>query len=278
MLFEWRASDHFPVHESNLPIGGQGKTKASAFDYFHINSVDKDDNGDYIASGRFYNTVTCIDGKSGEVRWQLGGKHNEFEDLSAGAATNFSWNHHASWVAGKRGTRLTIFDNGAENHHATAEHSRGLIIDLDVDEGTATLVHAYVSPQNLLTPSQGSVQILPSSNVLVGWGHTAAWTEFSADGEVLCDTHISPVWFANFGWVKNYRTFKFPWVGRPKTTPSRAMRASEGALYVSWNGATEVAKWRLQSSHKPDNGRFADHLSVKKTGFETRIEVPPGAG
>lgn len=211
------------------------------------------------------------------MKWQLGGESNDFEDLSDGAATNFTWNHHVTWIESENGTQLTLFDNEATNIVQTAEYSRGLLLDIDVEARTVKLSKEYISPLKLSTPSQGSMQTLPSGNILVGWGHTAAWTEFSADGEVLCETHISPVWFANFGWVKSYRTFKSHWVGMPKTRPDTAMRASEEALYVSWNGATEVVKWKLQSGPSAEGDDFVDHQSVKKQGFETRIEVPADA-
>lgn len=272
LLFEWHASDHFAYHNSEQPIRGRGGSRDSAFDFFHINTLDKTSTGDYIVSGRYFN-VMCVDGKTGDVKWELGGQNNTFTDLSDGAATNFTWNHHVVWYENEGGTQLTVFDNGATNIIQTAEYSRGLLLDIDVDQKTVRLVQDFVSPLKFSSPSQGSVQILPSGNVLVGWGHTAAWTEFSAAGETLCETHIAPIWFADLGWVKNYRTFKSPWLGRPKTLPDRAMRASEGALYVSWNGATEVAQWKLQSSSKVD-GPFVNHSSAEKQGFETRINVP----
>jgi hypothetical protein len=277
LLFEWRASDHFAVDQSGQPLRGRGGSEEQPFDFFHINSVDKNSEGDYIISGRYYN-IACIDGNTGAVKWQLGGKHNDFKDLSNGAATNFTWNHHVTWYENDNGTQITLFDNGATNLIRTAKYSRGMLLDIDVEALTVRLVQEYISPLKLSSPSQGSMQVLPSSNVFVGWGHTAAWTEFSADGEVLCETHFEPVWFANFGWAKSYRTFKSRWVGRPNTLPDRAMRASEGALYVSWNGATEVARWRLESGPSADGDDFIDHHSVGREGFETRLDVPSDAG
>lgn len=280
LLFEWRASDHFPVHESMAPMDGMGRSPSSAIDFFHINSIDKDDDGNYLVSSRFLCAVICLDGESGKPLWQLGGYGNTFEDLSDGKATDFAWNHHASWARSDN-TTITVFDNGSNGEQTTAKHSRGVMISLDLDSMSATLVQSYVAPQRLLVPSQGSVQALPNSNVLVGWGHTAAWTEFSRDGEVLCDTHIGPIWFATLGWVKNYRTFKFPWVGRPALPPDMAVRPSKGVVYASWNGATEVATWQIESAQQvdADNGGFQRHEPpVKKTTFETRLRLPEDAG
>lgn len=282
LIFQWRASDHYPVTESMAPIGSFG-VKDNAFDFFHINSIDKDAAGNYLISSRYMCGVAHVSASSGDVLWQLGGSRNNFTDLSGGAATNMTWQHHAAWA--EADNTLTIFDNGAYNKLATAEYSRGLLIALDRDNMTATLLQDYVAPQRLLVPSQGSVQQLPGDgNILVGWGHTPAFTEFSADGKALCDVHIGAVHLAWLGRCKNYRTFKSPWVGRPKTRPAAAMRPREDALYVSWNGATEVDRWVLQSGDEPakgggDDGGFVEHGSVAREGkFETRIDVPADAG
>ena len=274
LLFEWNASSHYAVHDTEAPIGDDGQSADRPFDFFHINSIDKDVNGDYLISSRYMCAVMCISHKDGRVLWQLGGKDNQFEDLSGGSATDMSWNHHAAWY---KNTTLTLFDNGSNGRQETAKFSRGLMIDLNINQMTATLVHAYVAPLGLLAPSQGSVQVLPNENVLVGWGHTPAFTEYSLDGEVLCDTHFGAVWFANLGWAKNYRTFKYNWVGRPSQPPDVAVRPSEGAVYVSWNGATEVKSWLLESA-KTIDGEFSKQARpVAKKTFETRIAIPGDA-
>jgi hypothetical protein len=73
LLFEWRATDHIrmkDVFSSPSRKDGHGRSKKDAFDYFHINSVDKNDDGDYIVSARYMHAVLCISGKTGETLWQ----------------------------------------------------------------------------------------------------------------------------------------------------------------------------------------------------------------
>lgn len=270
----------FLTLEAILPINpgqaGSGYNSSDAWDYFHINSVDKDAAGNYLVSSRYLCGVAYVDGSSGEVLWQLGGPRNNFTDLSGGSATDMTWQHHAAWAGNDT---LTVFDNGAYNHLHTADHSRGLLISLDRDNMTATLVQDYVAPQRFIVPSQGSVQLLPDSgNVLVGWGHTPAFTEFTSDGDVLCDVHIGATRLDWLGWAKNYRTFKGPWVGRPNYPPQVAVRPSRAAVYVSWNGATEVDTWVLQSSADEKGDDFKDHVSIAKETFETKIDLPADAG
>lgn len=77
LIFEWRASDHYQVSDTFLPINGKGRTSDTAFDFFHINSVDKDPQGNYYISARHTHTVTCIN-STGDVLWTLGGRSNNY--------------------------------------------------------------------------------------------------------------------------------------------------------------------------------------------------------
>jgi len=268
LIFQWKAGDHYTISETLAPIGSFGRSKDNAFEYFHINSISKDDVGNYYISSRYMQTITCIS-PSGTILWKLGGRNNSFTDLSSGAATNFSWQHHMRWHPGNR---ITLFDNGAFNWLSTANHSRGLHIQLDTGNKTASLIQAFVKP-GVLAHSQGSVQLMPDTgNVFVGWGHSSAYTEFAADGAILCDVHYGPSAFFGLGWAKSYRAFKAPWAGRPRTVPDVAMK--DGAVYVSWNGATEVAAWGLEVSDGGWNGTFVEVRQVIKDGFETKLALP----
>lgn len=278
LIFQWRASDHYPVTESLAPY----ESYQGAWDFFHINSVQKDpSSGNYIISSRYMCGVASIDATSGQVVWQVGGKNNSFTDLSDGEATNFSWQHHTRLL--NNGTLLTVFDNGAYYNKPIrrAQHSRGLMIDLDTTAMTAKLRHALVSAGRFLSPSQGAVNVMPETgNVLVGWGHTPAWTEFDAiTGEVLCDTHLGATGLDFLGWCKNYRTFKSKWVGRPTTNPDAVLKTGEQALYVSWNGATEVERWVVRTAWASDDEdsvgfvSLSNVTSARKQSFETRIDV-----
>jgi hypothetical protein len=45
---------------------------------------------------------------------------------------------------------------------------------------------------------------------------------------------------------------------------------------VSWNGATEVVRWRLEAGPGPD--ALEPVLTKPKQGFETSLPVPAGPG
>ena len=72
LIFEWRASDYYDVEESYYPLDLKGTSPSAqdAYDYFHINSIDKHPNGNYLVSSRYMHTVTCIS-PDGEILWVL---------------------------------------------------------------------------------------------------------------------------------------------------------------------------------------------------------------
>lgn len=79
--------------------------------------------------------------------------------------------------------------------------------------------------------------------------------------------------------MEGYRGYRRDWVGRPRTKPSVvACGRGEGekvSVYVSWNGASDVQRWRVYM------GDGSDMEGVKvavKNGFETRIDVDGGSG
>jgi hypothetical protein len=73
---------------------------------------------------------------------------------------------------------------------------------------------------------------------------------------------------------RSYRAFRFPWSGDPTDRPAAvAERTSENEVrvYVSWNGATEVAAWEVLAGPRP--GRLKSLGQVPRDGFETAMVV-----
>ncbi|KAJ5907159.1 uncharacterized protein N7473_004075 [Penicillium subrubescens] len=298
LLFQWRASEHFNLQESERDREeSDGDTEDNPWDFFHINSIDKDWRGNYLVSSRYMSSLAYIDGRTGDVLWKLGGKQNSFLDMSDGVATNISWQHHARFQI-KHDTnttrRLSLFDNSSRGEGAPENTSRGLIVKINEETMTVTLVQEYWNQVPISSQSQGSMQILENGNVVLGYGYSAAWTEFTADGETLCEVHFGPQTQFHRGQVLSYRVFKQKWVGLPLTKPSVALSGSEAA--VSWNGATEVVTWVLQGAlpRGEESGddsvnavrefqnsekiglEFEFISAIPKSGFETIIPIPAG--
>jgi len=146
LIFEWRASEHVDVTETYRPIYGMGN-KNDPFDWYHINSIQKDKLGNYLVSARYTHSLMYIDGKTKETIWQLGGQKNDFLDLSEGMGINFAWQHDARFQPldafpesytppmhreGYTTKLVTLFDNAAEDQHYDygLEYSRGLVLEL----------------------------------------------------------------------------------------------------------------------------------------------------
>lgn len=287
-LFEWRASEHFSFTEVERDREGDGDSENQPWDLFHINSIDKDDKGNFLVSSRYMGCLAYVDGRTGEIIWILGGKQNSFVDLSDGAATNISWQHHARFqndYSTSTTRAITVFDNASRGAGAPENPSRGLFIDINETNMTASVRQQYWNPLPISSQSQGSVQVLDNGNVLVGYGYNAAYTEFGPDGEVLCDVHFGSESFFYTGQVMSYRVFKHDWVGLPLTKPDVAL--SDTHASVSWNGATEVKTWLLQGAFpRNETRRVLDEvdeefeldfiLAVPKTGFETVVYIPEG--
>ena len=280
LIFSWRASDHFHFRDICSPWDLLAGTFENPFDYYHLNSVDKDRWGNYIVSARYTHAISCIDGKTGAVLWNLGGKNNSFLDLSGGNATDFAWQHDARWRNDY--TAISIFDNrayfGDDSHPA-----RGMLVQLDKTAMTVKLIAEYRHPAVYVAESQGSMQMLENGNVFLGYGNAPVFAEFSPDGQVVCDIAFSPLHFENNGRLNtgvamSYKTYKQRWIGYPAENPK--VKFWYGLFYVSWNGATEVRWWRLEGSNAArGKGRQRDLKEIatfEKTGFESNCSVMTG--
>ncbi|SPO05493.1 uncharacterized protein DNG_08180 [Cephalotrichum gorgonifer] len=282
VLFEWSSLDHVTPDEAILPINpgqaGSGYNSSDAWDYFHINSVDKDPEGNYLISARDACSVHKINGTDGSIIWRLAGTSSSFD---LGEGVDFCFQHHARWLSQEGSEEvLSLYDNsahgtehngGSEVH--TAPTSSGKIIRVDTSTWKAELVSAFFPPDDLLSKSQGSTQILPGGNALVNWGSSGAVTEFRPDGTPIFHAYMDS---GDLGVaVENYRAFRFNWTGLPNEEPAIVSLRSEGGTtaYVSWNGDTETDIWRFYEV-SDEYGSRSFLGETKRTSFETSLHVP----
>jgi hypothetical protein len=254
VLFEWRSVGHVGLDESYWKLR-KIKGKWPPYDYFHINSIDQEPDGNLLVSARNTHALYEVDHRTGKVLWRLGGKKSDF---TMGKGTVFNWQHDARRHGD--GT-ISVFDDGA--FPKLEDHSRALILQQDMAGKTVTLVKAYVSPDKLLAKHQGGMQLLPNRHVFVGWGSEPYFTEFAADGSVVFDAHFGKN-------QDSYRAYRFQWVGHPADKPALVLKGDKA--YVSWNGATEVKKWRLV------DGSGKTLTEADKHDFETALKLPKNAG
>lgn len=270
----WRASNHFNLSDTYVKYGpNKGFMDSDGFDWFHIDSIykvrlpsvaadgslsyffEQSKYGDYLISSRALSMIALLDGESGDPKWILGGKHNQFKDLSGGNATNFANQHNARFVQ-RNESLISFFDNhvletGPCNH---TNCSRGVVVELDYDAMTAELLGEFRHPQKVSSGSEGSVQALKNGNFLVGWGLNPGFTEHFPNGTVVMDVQRGA--FPNVAGVEPgvdmtvYRAWKMNWVGRPQWGPdiasvSQHNMTANATIYVSWNGNTNVDRWEV---------------------------------
>jgi hypothetical protein len=259
VLFEWHSLDHVGLDESHQPLPA---TAAQAWDYFHINAVNPDLDGNLIISSRHTWTVYKLDRHTGAVIWRLGGKKTDF-DLGPGVA--FAWQHNPLPADGP--DTLRIFDNEAGTGAPVLPYSRVIWVHHDDRKKTATLERWFKHPDNLLAASQGNSQALDNGDTFVGWGQVPRISEFDRDGKL--------VWDAQFAGGDTYRAYRHVWVGEPDTIPAVKAEAAAGGttVHAIWNGATRVARWEILGSARAGHAlSWID--SVEWNGLDTAVTVP----
>ncbi|KAL1742189.1 ASST-domain-containing protein [Schizophyllum fasciatum] len=260
-LFTWNSLDHVDPADSyySLPEGA-GTNYSSAWDYFHINTIDKDAAGNYLLSSRYLHTIFYIDGTSGDIIWRLGGKNSSF---TLGEGVEFQWQHDTRW---RSNNTISLFDNAGREEEEDAPYSRSLLLSVDFDAKTVELLKEFI-PWNRtqgVSHSQGNAQFLENGNVIVGYGQQPFFQEFDSDGNSLWEVHFG------VGNVQAYRAYRFNWTGLPSASPSFSVvgDSSNRTGYAWWNGATELASWELFGSSGAD---AVSLVNTSRTDFETPI-------
>lgn len=251
--WEWHALDHLVATESesspNMP-----------WDWFHINSIDPQSNGDVFISARNTWAGYQIQESSGKILWRLGGLKSSFK---MGPGTKTAFQHDGRILPNGE---VSFFDDGA--NPPKHSQSRAVRIKLSFATHEATLTSQITHSPPLLAASQGNVQNLSDGNVVIGWGGVPQISEYSSSGALLFDAHLPYAMIF-------YRAYRHPWQGRPATPPSVVATLNDTSeeiiVHASWNGATGVAAWRVLA------GSSADALQVQQTvpatGFETTALV-----
>jgi len=254
VMWEWHTLGHIPLSESYVAPRASGYP----WDYVHINSVDPGSSGDVLLSARNTWTLYDVDIAGGAIRWRLGGKRSSFK---LGAGTREYWQHDAEF---QPGGLISVFDNGASP--TKEKQSRGILLRPDVAGHTVALVKQFVNPsRTLLAESQGNTLSLAGGDWLMGYGGLPNFTEYDSAGHVLLDGTLGKE-------VQNFRTYLSPWSATPPGRPSlvaKSAGAGAASVAVSWNGATDVASWRVLAG--ASSSSLAPVTSVAKSGFQTTL-------
>jgi Arylsulfotransferase (ASST) len=249
--WEWHSLDHVGVTESET-----SPPSSSAWDWFHLNSIDPQPDGNVLISARNTWASYQLQGGTGTILWRLGGLKSSF---AMGPGTKTAWQHDGRMLPNGD---ITLFDDGSDPR--MEYQSRAVRIALDFKTHRASLASAYTHPNPpLLATSQGNMQTLTNGNAVVGYGGVPEISEYAKDRALLFDAHLP------FEMIF-YRAFRFPWSGRPLSRPTLAAslnNVGETVVHMSWNGATNVDSWRvLDGKH---SGSLVTLTAIPATGFES---------
>ncbi|KUI56240.1 hypothetical protein VP1G_03652 [Cytospora mali] len=251
-LFQWCATDHISLDENprrkDLSSTHKGKTPDRAWDYVHLNSVDKSPSGDYLISARHLDCIMLHDARF-------------VSELGDGGGTII----------------ISLYNNRNDGGSLGNHPSSGLILKLNLESGTAKRVSEYGRVTAPISESSdgkgekyisangmGNLQTLPNGHVLTNFGQHGAVAEYPSEGG-------DPMFYANLlssadpdssssslDWkANNYRAFLYPfgpdgeseWIGQPTTPPDLWTYArtpqTPQSFYVSWNGDTRTAQYRF---------------------------------
>lgn len=288
---EWCATGHIPLSENAGRLqylaagGGNGKIPDRAWDYVHINSVDKTPEGDYLVSARHLDTIFKVSGVDGSILWRLGGANSSF----ALDEFTFARQHDARLLDA---TTVSMFDNANDGVELKDNPSHALVVKLDLQSMSAHKVADYgaiptttnkLRKDYIASVGMGNVQQLDNGNTFTSFGRFAAMAEYKPSGS-------EPIFYADMNppaslpatqqWTTtNYRTTLQPptaWKGQPLDRPAlwTYARTSTNLMtfYVSWNGATNVDHYRFWIADD-SNAKFRVAGTWPKQGFETNFTI-----
>ncbi len=266
LVYSWDALDHIPLSDSRASL----PTNGFPWDAYHVNSINLPGDGTFVVSMRNLWAVYKVNIATGAIEWTLGGPHSSFK---IGSGADFEWQHDVVTYPGT--SLITMFDDhccqitGGGTYVSPTAPSRGLVLKLNTQTHTATFAGDYSHGSNFDSDYMGSVEPLSNGNEFVGWGSAPWFTEYSSSGQMLLDARLP-------GSDISYRATVEPWVGLPLYPPAGAARRQNGktTVYASWNGATELASWRVLGVSS--GGTTTTLASAPKSGFETAIPAAQG--
>jgi arylsulfotransferase ASST len=204
VLFQWNTIGHVPLRDSELP---RPASPATPWDWFHINAVHLDTDGNLLINSRYTWTTYKVSRRTGTIIWELGGKQSTFT-LRAGpgqvldrAGEIFAFQHDPEAIGNGE---YTFFDDEAAETRSLLPYSRAVTVRLDLATRVATLIRSVNQPERLLARAQGNAQITRNGDMFVDWGVLPYFSEFSPAGRLLLNVEFPPG-------VSSYRAYRLPW-------------------------------------------------------------------
>ena len=204
VLFQWNSADHVPYSDSKNP---RPVSAATPWDWFHINAVHLDTDGNLLINSRFTWTTYKVNLHTGKIIWELGGKQSTFKLKAApgqvldSAGEIFAYQHDPEAIGNGE---YTFFDDESDGPTALLPHSRVVTVKLDLVTKVATLVTSVDQPEGLVAPAEGNAQTTRNGDLFGGWGALPYISEFSPSGRLLFNAEFP-------AGVGSYRAYRLPW-------------------------------------------------------------------
>ena len=203
VLFQWNSADHVPYRDSHNP---RPASAAMPWDWFHINAVHLDTDGNLLISSRYTWTTYNVNLRTGKIIWELGGKHTTFKLTTApgqvldAAGEIFAFQHDPEAIGNGE---YTFFDDESDGSTTLLPHSRVVTVKLDLTTKVATLVNSVDQPEGRVATALGNAQTTPNGDLFVGWGTLPYISKFSPSGQLLFNAKLP-------AGVSTYRAYLLP--------------------------------------------------------------------
>ena len=229
VLFEWRSDDAHPARPSRTCP----RSRASNVDYFHLNSVGVDLDGTCSSRRGTRARSTSWIARPGD---QVAARR-QASDFTIVPGADFNYPARRPPPCRRHAHDLRQRRRASAPHVETSSRPLRLALDMKRDDARRSSASTWPADAGrwAMGNSSSSRTAAPSSA-----GAPPALSPSSRRTARSVSTRRRRR-------QRQLRAFRAPWVGRPAEPPKVAITRNGGSAiaHVSWNGATEVAKWRV---------------------------------
>ena len=254
VLWEWHALGHVPLSSSEA-----GKPDAgNQYDYFHVNAIQQLPDGNLLVSAR--NTWGGVRDQPQHRQGDLDARRQGLR-LQAGPRNRVRMAARRPHAARRdpdpvRRRRQPPAGEPIPRDPAHAQHHH-------LDRLTRPRIHPHPAAAR---PKPGELPDTAQRQCVRRRPGRARPLQYTPGGHQIFNVSFAPP-------DESYRALRHPWTAQPTTHPSIAVSATKAgglAVYASWNGATNVARWQLIAGPSPS--QLTPHgPAATRTGFETEI-------
>ena len=244
-MYEWHSLDHVPL-ASSYAVGRARRARPNRSTTSTSTRSTSSRTATCWSTRATRGPPTTSTRSTGQVRWQLGGKHSSFK---LGPGTRTAWQHDARQ---QPDGAITFFDNGASPEVHPQSRAIELALDPATHDGDARAPLRAPEPARRRQPGQRAGARRRRLDGRLGPGRLPLGGRPRRPGAL----QRPPA--AGLGVLPDLS--RCPGAGSRPNRRRLARRAAPApaaasTVYASWNGATEVASWRVLAGASPKRAR-----------------------